>query len=184
MALPNSTLPHTKDITQPIPIILDGSNYPTWSQNMSRWLKGHCLWEYVSGEESQLVAGIAETIAAFSTRLRTWKSINYRIISWFSNTCVVSISMTFGNLDNAKVVWDMLAQRYNTTDLAQRFQIVTKLHRMHQEPGQSITDFYSQMTHLWNQLALYEPEWRDKDDASDYIAFRDSLRLAEFLIAI
>jgi hypothetical protein len=92
--------------------------------------------------------------------------------------------MTFGNLDNAKDVWDMLAQRYNTTDLAQRFQIVTKLHRMRQEPGQSITDFYSQITHLWNQLALCELEWRDKDDASDYIAFRDSLRLAEFLTAI
>jgi hypothetical protein len=40
------------------------------------------------------------------------------------------------------------------------------------------------MTHLWNQLALYEPEWRDKDDASDYIIFRDSLRLAEFLTTI
>jgi hypothetical protein len=184
MPLPNSTLPHTKDITQPIPIILDGSNYPTWSQNMSRWLKGHCLWEYVSGKESQPVAGIAETATAFSTRLRTWKSIHYRIISWFSNTCVVSISMTFGNLDNAKDVWDMLAQRYNTIDLAQRFQIVTKLDRMRQEPGQSITNFYSQMTHLWNQLALCEPEWRDKDDASDYIAYRDSLRLAKFLTAI
>jgi hypothetical protein len=40
------------------------------------------------------------------------------------------------------------------------------------------------MTHLWNQLALCEPEWRDKDDASDYIAFRNSLRLAEFLTSI
>jgi hypothetical protein len=40
------------------------------------------------------------------------------------------------------------------------------------------------MTHLWNQLALCEPKWRDKDDASDYIAFRDSLRLAKFLTAI
>jgi hypothetical protein len=41
--------------------------------------------------------------------------------------------MTFGNLDNAKDVWDMLAQRYNTIDLAQQFQIVTKLHRMRQD---------------------------------------------------
>ena len=109
---------------------------------------------------------------AFSIHLRTWKSINYKIISWFSKTCVISISLTFGNLDNAKDVWDMLAQHYNTIDLAQRFQIVTKLHRMCQEPGQHITEFYSQMTHLWNQLALCEPKWRDKDDAYDYIAFR------------
>jgi hypothetical protein len=92
--------------------------------------------------------------------------------------------MTFGNLDNAKDVWDMLAQRYNTTDLAQRFQIVTKLHRMCQEPSQSITNFYSQMTHLWNQLALCALEWRDKDDASGYITFHDSLHLAEFLTTI
>jgi hypothetical protein len=40
------------------------------------------------------------------------------------------------------------------------------------------------MTHLWNQLALCEPEWRDKDDASDYITFHDSLHLAKFLTAI
>jgi hypothetical protein len=92
--------------------------------------------------------------------------------------------MTFGNLDNAKYVWDMLAQRYNTNNLAQRFQTVTKLHRMRQEPGQSITNFYSQMTHLWNQLALCEREWRDKDDAADYIAFRDSLHLAKFFTTI
>jgi hypothetical protein len=78
----------------------------------------------------------------------------------------------------------MLAQRYNTTNLAQQFQIVTKLHRMCQEPGKSIIEFYSQMTHLWNQLALCELEWRDKDDAFDYIAFRDNLRLAEFFTTI
>jgi hypothetical protein len=40
------------------------------------------------------------------------------------------------------------------------------------------------MTHLLNQLALCEPEWRDTDDASHYIAFHNSLRLAEFLTAI
>jgi hypothetical protein len=43
--------------------------------------------------------------------------------------------MTFGNLDNAKDIWYMLAQRYNTINLAQWFHIVTKLHRMRQEPS-------------------------------------------------
>jgi hypothetical protein len=55
---------------------------------------------------------------------------------------------------------------------------------MRQELDQSITEFYFQMTHLWNQLALCEPEWKDKDDASNYIAFYDSLRSVEFLTAI
>ena len=185
MALPpTTTLPNTKDITQPIPIILDGPSYSAWSQNMSRWFKVYCLREYVSSEEPQPVARKEEPAVAFSKHLQTLKSIHYMIISWFPNTCAISISMTFGNLDNAKDVWDMLAQCYNTTNLSQRFQIVTKLHRMLQDPGQSILDFYSHMTHLWNQLALCELEWRDRDDASDYIAFHDSLCLAEFLTAI
>jgi hypothetical protein len=57
------------------------------------------------------------------------------IISWFANTCVASISLAFGNLYNAKEVWDMLAQRYNTTILAQFFHIVTKLIHIRQEPS-------------------------------------------------
>ncbi|GLT64261.1 hypothetical protein SLA2020_367650 [Shorea laevis] len=55
---------------------------------------------------------------------------------------------------------------------------------MRQEPGQSIVEFYSQMTYLWNQMSLCEPEWVNPTDASRYIAFRDSLRLVEFLTAI
>ena len=51
MVVAPTTLPNTKDNTQPILVILDGSNYQAWSQNMSRWLKGHYLWEYVFGEE-------------------------------------------------------------------------------------------------------------------------------------
>jgi hypothetical protein len=147
----------TKDITQPIQIILDGSNYPAWAQSMSRWLKGHCLWEYVFGEELKPIAGEKESNAEISSRLRTWQSTHYMIISWFANTCVASISLTFGNLDNANEVWDTLAQRYNTTNLTQRFQIATKFNHMCQEPCQNIIDFYSQMTYLWNQLSLCEP---------------------------
>jgi hypothetical protein len=185
MALPiTTTLPNTKDITQPVQIILDGSNYPPWAQSMSRWLKGHCLWEYVYGEELKPIAEEKESSAEISSHLRTWQSTHYKIISWFANTCVASISLTFGNLDNAKEVWDMLAQRYNTTNLAQRFQIATKLNHMRQEPSQNIVDFYSQMTYLWNQLSLCEPELINRTDASRYIAFRDSMHLVQFLIAI
>jgi hypothetical protein len=119
MALPlTTTLPNTKDINQPINIILDGSNYPAWSQSMCRWLKGQFLWEYVSGEELKRIFEEEESSAAFSSRLRTWRSTHYRIISWFANSCVASLSLTFGNLDNTKEVWDMLAQRYNTANLA------------------------------------------------------------------
>jgi hypothetical protein len=62
--------------------------------------------------------------------------------------------MIFGKFDNAKDVWNMLAQRYNITQLAQCFQI-TKLIHMCQEPGQLVIDeFYSYTTYHSNKLSF------------------------------
>lgn len=96
------TLPNTKDIISPISIILD-----------SRWLQLSCLglgYEFLAsstlafevffffGEERKHVANKDEFPATFATYLRTWKNIHCRIISWFSNTFVVSISCNNPNL--------------------------------------------------------------------------------------
>jgi hypothetical protein len=63
--------------------------------------------------------------------------------------------MTFVTFDSAKDVWDMLAQRYNTINLDQHFQIVTKLTWMTKNLGQSVTEFYSEMTYLWDKFLFW-----------------------------
>lgn len=63
--------------------------------------------------------------------------------NFFTLNYVISNNMIFGKFDSAKDVWNMLAQRFNITQLAQRFQI-TKLIHMCQEPGQLVIhEFYS-----------------------------------------
>jgi hypothetical protein len=42
-------------IVRPIDVILDGSNYSIWAQNMEVFLKGRRLWRYVTRPVPKLV---------------------------------------------------------------------------------------------------------------------------------
>ena len=55
---------------------------------------------------------------------------------------------------------------------------------MRQEPGQSINSFLSQMSAVWDQLALCEPSWKHSDDAAIFVTFRNSQRVLLFLMAL
>ncbi|GFZ07781.1 hypothetical protein Acr_19g0007180 [Actinidia rufa] len=62
--------------------------------------------------------GAAKTPTEFIVRLEEWDSKNYQIITWIRNTSIPSISLQFGRFDTAHAIWDFLATRYTTTDLA------------------------------------------------------------------
>lgn len=100
------------------------------------------------------------------------------------NTSIASINMSFGRFGTAKDLWEFLSIRYASGDLAQQYQILTSLHHMKQSPGQSVNEFYSQMVFFWNQLALFEPQWQCKNDATLFGTYCNRLRLNQFLMAL
>ncbi|GAV89050.1 UBN2_3 domain-containing protein, partial [Cephalotus follicularis] len=147
------------DPAQPITIILDGPNYLRWSSAMTSFLKGRKLWRIVTGDKPAPVKRPDETDDSFADRLEDWDSANHRILTWFTNTSVPSVNMHFSRFDLAKEVWDFLASRYTSADLAHQYQLVSTLNRLRQESGQSIDEFHSQMSNYWGLLAVFEPKW-------------------------
>ncbi|GFZ00433.1 hypothetical protein Acr_14g0000690 [Actinidia rufa] len=147
------------EVSRPIIIILDGLNYIPWSQAMSSFLKGRKLWRYVTGDIQAPTHGAAETPTEFIVRLEEWDSKNHQIITWIRNTSIPSISLQFGRFDTAHAIWDFLATRYTTADLACQYQLMTSLCRQRQEPGQSISAFLPQIYSIWDQLTPSEPKW-------------------------
>ncbi|KAK3028284.1 hypothetical protein RJ639_037461, partial [Escallonia herrerae] len=113
----------------------------------------------------------------FDERLDDWDSKNHQIITWFRNTSILSVYQQFGCYNTAKEIWDLLAHRYTIADLAHQYQLHDSLHRMKQEPGQSINSFLSQMQGIWDQLELSEPSWTCLEDSAYFIVYRDHLRL-------
>jgi hypothetical protein len=108
---------------------------------MRSFLKGRKLWLYVIGEVKKPVKGASETDEAFTTRLIDWDSNHHKILTWFHNTTIPSISALFGNFDEAKDARAMLASRYSSVDGAHEYQLLFEPFHLRQEPSQSINDF-------------------------------------------
>ncbi|GFS41122.1 hypothetical protein Acr_00g0072490 [Actinidia rufa] len=160
------------EVSQPISIGLDESNYRLWSLAMQRFLRARKLWKYITG--SVQPPHFSETDddedddlhAQFQSQLEDWDSVNSKIITWFSNTSVSSIHSLFTPFETAKEVWDYLAERYSSVDGANEYQLGLELHHLRFDPGQTLTEFYNKMSNLWNHLAQFEPTWTCPTDAA------------------
>ncbi|KAK1578384.1 hypothetical protein Q3G72_029854 [Acer saccharum] len=77
------------EVSKPINVELDGSNYIFWSQCMEDYLNGRGLWEIVDGSETQP----ADTDVR---KLKEWKMNNSKIVSWIRSTCKTSVALSIG----------------------------------------------------------------------------------------
>ncbi|GFZ05418.1 hypothetical protein Acr_17g0009900 [Actinidia rufa] len=91
---------------------------------------------------------------------------------------------SFGRFDIAHTVWDFLATRYTTTDLACQYQLLTSLCRQRQDPGQSISAFLPQIYSIWDQLTPSEPKWLCAGDSTLFATYQDQQRLILFLMGL
>ena len=55
---------------------------------------------------------------------------------------------------------------------------------MHQESGQSISDYYSQTASMWEQLAAADPPLRYAKDIDLFAKYKDSCRFTQFMMAL
>jgi hypothetical protein len=55
---------------------------------------------------------------------------------------------------------------------------------MHQVPGQSISDFYSQTNHLWEQLSAANPKLECSKDIQTFATWLDRRKFMHFMMAL
>lgn len=109
---------------------------------------------------------------------------NHRIIKWFTNTFTPSISMLYAQFELAKDAWDFLQKMFLDERFLQRWQITKYSFSLHHEPSQTVSDFYSKLNYLWNQLIVSEPKFQCDDNAQLFLNHRDSLFLTQFLMVL
>ena len=135
------------------------------------FLKGRKLWCYVTGSIPKLVpipkskaatnANASKTIIAeddYEAHLEEWESIKSKILSWFISMSVLSIHSLLPCLGTTAAAWIFLSNRYNcTNDSSLKFHNESKLYQMCQEISQSISDYYSQTSSMWEKLSVANP---------------------------
>jgi hypothetical protein len=106
-------------------------------------------------------------------------------LSWFINTSIPSNNSFLPRLGNATIAWDFLAKRYNCTyDASLEFQLKAKLYQMRQKPSQSISDFYSQTNHLWEQLSAANPKLECPKDIQTFATWLDRRKFMHIMMAL
>ncbi|GFZ19774.1 hypothetical protein Acr_28g0004790 [Actinidia rufa] len=154
------------EVSQPISIILDDSNYRLWSSAMHGFLRARKLWKYITGDAQP---------------------------PHFSETdddddilCISSIKLTLktGTVSTPRLSPDSPTHQSHPSI---RFLLLSRLPRKFGIiwlSGQTLTDFYNKMSNLWNHLAQFEPTWTCPTDAAAFYAYRDRSRLRHFLMAL
>ena len=107
------------------------------------------------------------------------------ILSWFINTSIPSIYNPLPYLKTTEAVWKFLADRYNcTNDSSLEFHIESKLYQMHQETSQSISDFYSQTSTMWEQLFVADPPLVCSKDIELFVKYRNRHKFMHFMMGL
>ena len=162
------------------------------------FLKGQKLWRYVTGSipkpvpkpqsKATTTANASKTTVTandYEERLEEWESIQSKILSWFINTSIPSIHNLPPRLETAKAAWKFLADCYNcTNDSSLEFHIKSKLYQMCQEIGQSISDFYSQTSTMWEQLFAANPPLVCSKDTELFVKYRNRRKFMHFMIGL
>ena len=77
---------------------------------------------------------------------------------------------------------ELSRQAIQLDKLYPQYKLKLDILNLKQQPKQSVADFYSQISLIWNQLALIEPNWTH--DAGLYYQFHEEFRLVQFLMTL
>ncbi|KAM1261911.1 hypothetical protein ACFX2G_027718 [Malus domestica] len=166
------------DSLQAIGVKLNGNNYVYWAYVMKNFLIGKGLWGYVSGMIS--IPNNPKDEKHFEL-VAAWEMNNSKIITWINNSVDLAIGMQLAKFSTSKEVWDHLAKLYTKANFAKRYQLEMEI-RTIQQGDKSIQVFYNELTNLWDQLALTEPE--ELGIVKLYCKYREEQRLVQFLMPL
>ncbi|KAL0307388.1 UNVERIFIED_CONTAM: hypothetical protein Scaly_2984000 [Sesamum calycinum] len=166
---------------KPINVIFDGSNYDLWAQEICSFLKGRLLWRIVTGEIPKLSKKNGEDEEKFTDRLEKWDGKNHQILTWFRNTCANVVKLDFRRFDTQKrpgIFWHLITPSPTISQLYRR------LHRMQQQPDQTIHTYISELQTLWDQLAICDPVWPNVEATKVYADLRDRQHVWHLLMTL
>ncbi|GAU20493.1 hypothetical protein TSUD_130510 [Trifolium subterraneum] len=122
--------------------LLTGSNYHSWSRSMRRALGGKLKLEFVDGT-------IPVPADQFDPSFRAWNRCNMLVHSWIMNSVSESIAQSIVFMENTIDVWNDLKERFSQADLIRMAEL--------QQDSRSVTEFYSDLKLIWEELEIYLP---------------------------
>ncbi|XP_028804739.1 uncharacterized protein LOC114759689 [Neltuma alba] len=156
---------------------LNGSNYLQWSQSVLMYLRGKRKEKYINGE--------AQQPSHNDPKFDTWFAENNQVMSWLCNSMTLEISEGYLLASTAKEIWDAAKWTYSTLDNTAALLDLKRQLKDLKQGNLTVTQYYSTLTKIWQQLDLFEVHlWKDIDDANYYRQLVEKGRTYEFLLGL
>ncbi|KAF3780903.1 hypothetical protein EJ110_NYTH38149 [Nymphaea thermarum] len=137
------------------------------------------LWGLVDGSKSEPQLVLTKTIDGkaqeldgvekdkamneYDRKWEEWKIGHHKIITWII-ACVDTTTLgQIAKHNFAHEAWEFLKKTHTMKDVAYMCNLQMKIASLQQE-DKSIKEYVGEMEQLWDELALFEPEWYDPRD--------------------
>ncbi|XP_074299877.1 uncharacterized protein LOC141631054 [Silene latifolia] len=91
------------------------------------------------------------------TLLGEWEVIHCTSVQWIMRTIDPSIKSSISYIEDARLLWDGLAERFSTVDGSKIHALKSDVHDCKQEKDKSVTSYFGNLKSLWDGLANHEP---------------------------
>ena len=126
-----------------------GTSYAEWKRSMILGLTAKNKMCFVNGS--------LEKSSSDSSDAKAWEHCNNMIIRWIIASLERPIARSVMYYITAREMWRDLEERYGQTLVAQVYSLHTELFNVVQEPIMTISDYYTKIKSIWDQLDILDP---------------------------
>ncbi|KAL1217695.1 Retrovirus-related Pol polyprotein from transposon RE1 [Cardamine amara subsp. amara] len=155
---------------------LTGDNYAEWAVEMMNALRAKRKLGFVDGS--------IQKSSTDESDFEAWTSVNSMVIGWIRTSITPRVRSTVSFCADAFDLWESLKRRFSVGNKVRVHQLMTQLASCRQD-GQSVIDYYGNLTILWDELHNYRPLPACTCGATDKIAKeREDEKVHQFVMGL
>lgn len=131
-----------------IPTVFDGSNFLAWSRSM--------IQAFEMKIKIQLIEGSILMPDKQDPLYYAWRRCNTLALAWIRNSVSPPIAQSMMYIEKASDAWKDLVSRFSQHDVFRMAEVQEEIAFLKQG-NLSVTEFFTQLRTLWNELAMLKP---------------------------
>ena len=155
---------------------LNGKNYLQWSRSVQMVIRGRGKIGFLDGSLTKP----SSTDPSYST----WDTQNALVMSWLINSMEENIGSLYLVHSTAKVIWDKVKVAYSDLDNSAQLCELRDKARDLKQGSMDVTEYYTTLTKLWQDLDLFEPNDWCSECIVKYAKLVEKTRTYDFLAGL
>ncbi|XP_074313740.1 uncharacterized protein LOC141648933 [Silene latifolia] len=131
-----------------IQVVLTGDNYDVWSGKSHGALRAR--------KKTGFIDGSIKKPDDKSENIEDWYMVNAMVVNWIFSVIEPTLGSTTTYVDEAKVLWDDIEQRFNVGNGPKLHQVKGSICACKQGKKEPVSEYYGHLKCLWDELDKYD----------------------------